>query len=111
MHASLPSGGGRRDRPGRTEQEDAAPTATRRSRAGDDGGGGVVSKERLEAEQGIYILLFRRATSSEDVIQKICSQRNRGGTCHAQDPARQSRECFVHKWTFLDSLAVPCFEK
>jgi hypothetical protein len=73
--------------------------------------GRMVSKARLEDEQGIHILLFRRATNSKDGIQKTCSQRHRGGTCHSEDPARQSRECFVHKWTFLDSLAVPCLEK
>jgi hypothetical protein len=113
MHASLPNGGGRRDRAGKTEQ------GLRRMRHQlRPGGAGqemmearMVSKARLEAEQGIHVLLYRRATSSEDGIQKICSQRHRGGTCHSEDPARQSWECFVHKWTFLDSLAVPCLEK
>jgi hypothetical protein len=95
---------------GRTVQE-------RLSRPQEDAAPGGTGQETMDArmvtkaKQGIHVLLYRRATSSEDGIQKICSQRHRGGTCHSEDPARQSRECFVHKWSFLDSLAVPCLEK
>jgi hypothetical protein len=57
----------------------------------------LVPKPQQEAEQGIYVLYCPAKLPVP-----------RMGSSTSQDPVRQSGECLILEWTFLDSLTVSC---